>query len=192
MTDLEDLPDILKRSSFSCARAGGYIFQCFLYLVCKFNAFQYLSGGQFGAFAFTWFANVYNGNTTFPYEVNCQIRDANLTNPVYVSTTCKLEMNDDFELIYLILWFWLLLLALMNALCLVDYLLLTFSSGLRFRRLSALLGVQGIAELAKDVDVYFKFESCAAEIEKLKRHRLMNSVTFSQLAGSRASMAFNF
>ena len=166
-----------------------------LYLVCKFNAFQYLSGSQFGFFAFTWFENVYNGRTTFPYEINCEIKEENLTNPVYVNTPCDLEMNDDFELIYLILWFWLLLMLVLNLICLLEYILLTVSYGLRFGRLSALLegmDVQTISELAKDVDIFFKFESCAAEIEELKRLHLMDSVTSAPPSYSPSDVMIKF
>lgn len=173
-----NLQDALKESSFTCARTGIFLLLCFFYLFGEFNAFQHLLGGRFASFAITWFANVYNGNTTFVYEVTCEIREERLHSPLYDKTSCCLEMNDDFEIVYLVLWFWFMMSAVINLLCLLQYLLLTFSSKLRFIRLSEVLDSldeQTLLVLAEDVDVFFKLESCSG---KIKQAKYVNYATF--------------
>lgn len=87
-------------------------------------------------------------------------------------TTCILPLNRGFELVYLVIRLWSLLLAVASLVCLLRFLLFTCSSSLRVKRLSALLkglDKQRISNLAEDVDVFFKLESCGAEFKELRQ-----------------------
>lgn len=175
---LNNLHNALNVSSFTCARTGIYLLLCFLYLIGEFNAFQHLLGDRFVNFAIIWFVNVYNGKTTFAYDVTCVVVRRKTHIP-FPPSFCHLQLNDAFEIVYLVLWFWFMLSAVINTLCLLQYLLLIASSKMRFIRLSELLKSLDrkiVEPLADDVDVFFKLETCSGSFKKVNHP---NYATFS-------------
>ena len=166
-------------SSFTRASALGYVITSFLFLILPFAWFPFtLSGDRFASFAIVWLRNFSDGKPLFARQVTCEFPRYQLFKPVTETTaTCRLPMNSHFEFIYLVLWFWFVLLAVVNLLVLVQSLLYAFSSTLRLKRLSALLkGVdkQKISELAQDPDNFFKIECCTGETVELKGQQLLD------------------
>ena len=170
-----------KKSGFTRAATLRYVIPSFLYLIFSRNWFQLLTmpDRRSASFAIAWLQNFSDGKPLLARQVTCQLRQYRLFEPVTTTTaTCRLPMNSHFEFIYLVLWFWFALLAVVNLLVLLDCLLLAFSSTRRLKRLSALLkGVdrQKIFELAEDADAFFKIECWAGETVELKGRRLLNA-----------------
>ena len=107
-----------------------------------------------------------------------------------VTTTCKLPMNGNFELVYLVLWFWFVFVTTITLICLLRYILYACSSSLRLVRLSVIL--EGVDELqlttlAHDVDLFFQIESVAGEIKKLEGQQLLD-VVLSPAADNNSSL----
>ena len=177
----------LKETGFTRTTTLVYLLLCAVIQICAFYVFYCQSGRQLGDLAVTWWEKVSRGETIFARQVSCLIQ----LDPVHVpsrfgydplgdtpvTTTCKLPMNSNFELVYLVLWFWFMFVTTVTLIRLYQCIVFACSSTLRFDRLSEIL--EGVDELqlttlAYDVDLFFQIESFAGEIKKLEGQQLLD------------------
>ena len=89
---------------------------------------------------------------------------------------CELKLNPFYEIIYLLLWTYFLILVILMFICLIQLIILSKSESYRLERVRKLLPTieeQSLIRLASDLNSYFILEALYSKLDNDRFQKLM-------------------
>lgn len=160
-----------------------FLFLALLMVVKEFLIFSITNGfnSNFIYLGLDWLRHPFWPTPGFPRRVSCQvvsfIREETYTVANYEYTICELKLNQFFECIFLIAWFWSVILVTVLTIFLFQLFGLMFSKSQRLERTRKLLPFADepvLIRMAYNKESFFVLESLSYDIkDKARFQRIM-------------------